>query len=303
MVPEFGGEDTTSSSNDCETEDRLLHRVPILDPFEPELSLGPVKEVIKSSEEVSYQPSDLDDLEEFAADFETLLGKGLDGESYGIEDLRFFECNENKDEEKMQDSRGVVKEENELANAGEIIKAESDDLAIREPFDLSFVYDENFPTTCELREGQKVGGREVDEVCKLEDEKKEEVVERKKISLRLDYGAISEAWACQGSPWMNGQRPLINLDDSWPHCLLETPGGEMRRQLYGDYQMGGMIVGEQEAMGNGGREARVSRYREKRRTRLFSKKIRYEVRKLNAQKRPRMKGRFVKRSSFPLLSK
>ena len=61
-------------------------------------------------------------------------------------------------------------------------------------------------------------------------------------------------------------------------------------------------------MGNGGREARVSRYREKRRTRLFSKKIRYEVRKLNAEKRPRMKGRFVKRApflagpAFPLLN-
>ena len=49
---------------------------------------------------------------------------------------------------------------------------------------------------------------------------------------------------------------------------------------------------------DGEREARVSRYREKRRRRLFSKKIRYEVRKLNAEKRPRMKGRFVKRTSF-----
>lgn len=48
---------------------------------------------------------------------------------------------------------------------------------------------------------------------------------------------------------------------------------------------------------DGGREARVTRYREKRRNRLFSKKIRYEVRKLNAEKRPRMKGRFVKRAS------
>lgn len=43
------------------------------------------------------------------------------------------------------------------------------------------------------------------------------------------------------------------------------------------------------AGGDGGREARVMRYREKRRTRLFSKKIRYEVRKLNAERRPRMK--------------
>lgn len=49
--------------------------------------------------------------------------------------------------------------------------------------------------------------------------------------------------------------------------------------------------------GDGGRGARVLRYREKRKTRLFSKKIRYEVRKLNAEKRPRLKGRFVKRTS------
>lgn len=47
--------------------------------------------------------------------------------------------------------------------------------------------------------------------------------------------------------------------------------------------------------GHGGREARVMRYKAKRRSRLFSKKIRYEVRKLNAEKRPRMKV------SFPLV--
>ena len=37
------------------------------------------------------------------------------------------------------------------------------------------------------------------------------------------------------------------------------------------------------------RRARVQRYHEKRRLRLFSKTIRYEVRKLNAERRPRMK--------------
>ncbi|OMO69144.1 hypothetical protein COLO4_29226 [Corchorus olitorius] len=45
----------------------------------------------------------------------------------------------------------------------------------------------------------------------------------------------------------------------------------------------------------GHREASVLRYKEKRQNRLFSKRIRYEVRKLNAEKRPRLKGRFVKR--------
>lgn len=81
-------------------------------------------------------------------------------------------------------------------------------------------------------------------------------------------------------------------------------GTELHHGLYGEF--GG--TGGNPAMTDGGREARVSRYREKRRTRLFSKKIRYEVRKLNAEKRPRMKGRFVKRASFagpgfPLLAK
>ena len=37
------------------------------------------------------------------------------------------------------------------------------------------------------------------------------------------------------------------------------------------------------------REARVMRYKEKRLKRLYNKKIRYEVRKLNAEKRPRLK--------------
>jgi hypothetical protein len=63
----------------------------------------------------------------------------------------------------------------------------------------------------------------------------------------------------------------------------------------------GLLGGAVTVVTGGEREARVSRYREKRRTRLFAKKIRYEVRKLNAEKRPRMKGRFVKRSSLPPL--
>jgi hypothetical protein len=75
--------------------------------------------------------------------------------------------------------------------------------------------------------------------------------------------------------------------------------GLLRGTVQGWMAGGGRLGGEAAVtprlgMG-GGREARVTRYREKRRTRLFAKKIRYEVRKLNAEKRPRMKGRFVKR--------
>lgn len=46
------------------------------------------------------------------------------------------------------------------------------------------------------------------------------------------------------------------------------------------------------------REARVLRYREKRKKRKFEKKIRYASRKAYAEIRPRIKGRFVKRTEL-----
>ena len=45
----------------------------------------------------------------------------------------------------------------------------------------------------------------------------------------------------------------------------------------------------------GEREARVMRYREKKKTRKFEKRVRYASRKAYAETRPRIKGRFVKR--------
>ena len=44
------------------------------------------------------------------------------------------------------------------------------------------------------------------------------------------------------------------------------------------------------------REARVMRYREKKKTRKFEKTIRYASRKAYAETRPRIKGRFAKRT-------
>ncbi|XP_037422266.1 zinc finger protein CONSTANS-LIKE 6-like [Triticum dicoccoides] len=107
--------------------------------------------------------------------------------------------------------------------------------------------------------------------------------------LKLDYERVIDSWAHDGgSPWFYGERPHIDpSDDSW----LDLPAGSR------GFGLGAAVT----AVTGGEREARVSRYREKRRTRLFAKKIRYEVRKLNAEKRPRMKGRFVKRTALPPL--
>ena len=48
------------------------------------------------------------------------------------------------------------------------------------------------------------------------------------------------------------------------------------------------------------REARVLRYREKRKNRKFEKTIRYASRKAYAETRPRIKGRFAKRAEIEL---
>lgn len=48
------------------------------------------------------------------------------------------------------------------------------------------------------------------------------------------------------------------------------------------------------------REARVLRYREKRKNRKFEKTIRYASRKAYAETRPRIKGRFAKRTEVEI---
>ncbi|KAF8402576.1 hypothetical protein HHK36_010663 [Tetracentron sinense] len=90
------------------------------------------------------------------------------------------------------------------------------------------------------------------------------------LNLNLNYQDVLNAWSDRGSLWAD-------------HCSLSMPNNSF---------MGEVPVMEEERTR---REASVLRYKEKRQSRLFSKKIRYQVRKLNADKRPRLKGRFVKR--------
>uniref|UniRef100_M8AWD8 Uncharacterized protein n=1 Tax=Aegilops tauschii TaxID=37682 RepID=M8AWD8_AEGTA len=80
--------------------------------------------------------------------------------------------------------------------------------------------------------------------------------------LKLDYERVIDSWAHDGgSPWFYGERPHIDpSDDSW----LDLPAGSR------GFGLGAAVT----AVTGGEREARVSRYREKRRTRLFAKKIR-----------------------------
>lgn len=58
------------------------------------------------------------------------------------------------------------------------------------------------------------------------------------------------------------------------------------------------VTGEPVAEFTRSRAECLERYREKKARRLYTKKIRYHLRKINADKRPRIKGRFVKKEEL-----
>ncbi|XVE92565.1 hypothetical protein REPUB_Repub01dG0109100 [Reevesia pubescens] len=320
LVPEVGADEISDEENE---EEQLLYRVPIFDPFVAELctsttsneaavsavrnDVGTADAAVSESKAfLACNEQDMDrshglfpsemDLAEFAADVESLLGKGLENESYAMEELGlkdskekdFKDCSLRKDKVKIEDE--------ESFEAGKECHVDSEIGMAREPFELSLNYDSL--TTCGEED-------ELLEVVMKSNGDGEYTTKKKKrkILLSLDYEAVITEWASKGSPWTSGGRPDFDSDQHWPDCM-GTGGTEVHHSYTDLIGMEG-----QQAMEDRGREARVSRYREKRRTRLFSKKIRYEVRKLNAEKRPRMKGRFVKRASFlaasafPLLNK
>ncbi|KAK4478846.1 hypothetical protein RD792_014349 [Penstemon davidsonii] len=97
------------------------------------------------------------------------------------------------------------------------------------------------------------------------------------LLLKLNYDDVLSAWSDKDSPF-SGDAPAAEVVGN------DVQGRLAQIDLFSE---------------NGVREASVLRYKEKRRTRLFSKKIRYQVRKVNADRRPRMKGRFVRTPNSP----
>ncbi|CAL0323253.1 unnamed protein product [Lupinus luteus] len=128
------------------------------------------------------------------------------------------------------------------------------------------------------------------------------------LSLKLDHEGIMNAWSEKGSLYIaEGEAPqtvpdLVN-DLHFNNALLPNVpwDGWCSDDVCSTWTVpeccgaNSMKVNEEMGLKQRQREESVLRYKEKRQSRLFSKKIRYEVRKLNAEKRPRMKGRFVKR--------
>ncbi|KAK6116339.1 hypothetical protein DH2020_049801 [Rehmannia glutinosa] len=278
VVPEICNEE--QSTHEENEEQNILFRVPIFDPYGAELcnsdNLKDQAENMQSFGGISKAATNYD----FELDLDSLLGKGLEDEAFDIEKLGFLDCNKNGETS------------NHCFLPSESVKFEDKEVGIDvggEIFEMNFEYGYSPIITCELGEDDNKARNEKNNL-----EEYWKVDYCNKTFLKLDYEGVMLAWDDGKSPWTTGERPEFNSGDCWrPGYDLGTIG---TMHVYGD--MGMMSSARTAAMADGGREARVSRYREKRRTRLFSKKIRYEVRKLNAEKRPRMKGRFVKKPNF-----
>ncbi|KAG7942083.1 hypothetical protein I3843_16G081600 [Carya illinoinensis] len=318
VVPEIGSE--VDSPDACNEEHELLYRVPIFDPFAAELchementiedestTMGMKNEVgtVVCDDYGQGGVSDLDDLHGilssemelagFAADVENLLGKGLDDEESAadIKGLGLLGyCKEEDGNDLCIDvgeGRVKVEEEDQEMEAAIVACDQLNPLMvenIRETLDWKFDYElHQFAGDQDQEKVTPMAEKET--MCGSKGSSFEEEMKRKEMFLRLNYEEVIKAWAGQGCPWTTGMRPDLNPDQ---YCWPDFMGEAYDQPAYGET---GVVVG----IDHEGREARVSRYREKRRTRLFSKKIRYQVRKLNAEKRPRMKGRFVKRTS------
>uniref|UniRef100_A0A1J3DYA4 Zinc finger protein CONSTANS-LIKE 6 n=1 Tax=Noccaea caerulescens TaxID=107243 RepID=A0A1J3DYA4_NOCCA len=283
LVPEMSSEDQT-----YEVEEELIFQVPVLNQMvdeeqclnesvETKIEFPMMPVCFKSSDEEDDNaesclnglfPTDME-MAQFTADVETLLGGGIEREIHAMEELGLGEMLKIEKEEMEEEEQVVTREVSDLDDADETSL-----------FEISLEEEEDV-----IKNMMDVGVGEMNGRIK-------EVKKEKSLMLGLDYEAVISTWGGQGTPWTTLEPPQIDLD------MLSCPtdsAGESGAEAYhhNHFRSLGLHTGE---AGDGGREARVSRYREKRRTRLFSKKIRYEVRKLNAEKRPRMKGRFVKRS-------
>ncbi|CAI9767287.1 unnamed protein product [Fraxinus pennsylvanica] len=282
LVPEINSEETSLVEN----EDHLLYRVPVFDGhLDADIftASNPTENDEKGCD-FDFQEFVTSDAElaEFAADVESLLGTGL-------EDSHEIELGLGRMDSKEEDiiEKRVKVEDDEDDNEMKAVIACHLDPALdmaRETFNWNSDYESPVLTGEEGEENKVIGTVNINEMTTTIDCQNEaEVIKR--MFLRINYEAVIAAWASQGSPWTNGIRP----DQFEVNDLLDTfqEGGP---NLYDG--LSGRLWSSDAV-----KRAKVSRYREKRRMRLFSKKIRYEVRKLNAEKRPRMKGRFVKRTT------
>ncbi|XP_022726380.1 zinc finger protein CONSTANS-LIKE 16-like isoform X2 [Durio zibethinus] len=241
LVPEVGADEISHEENE---EEKFPHRVPIFDPFvsEPcasatsnDATMGAVRNdsetaAAAASESKAFLacnghdvngshglfPSEMD-LAEFAADVESLLGKGLENESFAMEEIGLMDSKKDLLRDCSLENGKVKIEDEESFEAGKECHVDSETDTVREPFELSFNYES--PATC--GEENELVKEEVTVKSNGDVEYEEDTAKKKrKLLLSLDYEAVSTAWTSQGSPWTSGGRPDFDPDECWPDCMV-----------------------------------------------------------------------------------
>lgn len=259
LVPEINGEDPFIEEN----EEQLLCRVPIFDPF---LDVFCTEGTRNGSEEADYDQCDLNLAELLNCDIE------LDEFAENVENLLREGVEEDSAGGNNDLDSKTMKVEDVDEETQAVIACHFDPA-----LDMEMSWDFDYASSIAGEDGEEM--KKEAPIESTEYNFKYDTQVKKMTLLSLNYEAVMADWATRGSPWTTGVRPdKLNLDEI---MITSLDGGRW---------------GSAHEIAERG--ARVSRYREKRRTRLFTKKIRYQVRKINAEKRPRMKGRFVKRTSL-----
>ena len=209
LVPEMGQDENSFEENDQDQDqdqEHLLYRVPILDMFADHLCLPGEAKTIYDCLQGFSEPNN--EIEDFAADVESLLGRGLDEESFDIETLGFLGCR-GEDflkscDKSIETVKPEEKEDTEIAMGTNIHDITGG------KFELNF---EDYESLEICEEDNKAGANGNDDDL---------VRKKKKILLALDYQAVISAWADQKRPWVTGDgRPQMDLfTDSWPDCMV-----------------------------------------------------------------------------------
>ncbi|XP_010519197.1 PREDICTED: zinc finger protein CONSTANS-LIKE 7 isoform X2 [Tarenaya hassleriana] len=276
QVPVFDFSDMEMEANDINKDENSFGFAPDSD----KIGGGCHEEEQMENGLNGFLPFDMD-LAELTMDVESLLGEES---CMGIKEPGALEFKE--DEEKIGLTLRTVKDEEEEEGLGETCRWNLDNGSSVSGGKREEVEDVNGKKGLRSEDNYEEEGEE-EERCADEKAKKQS------LFLRLDYEAVMIAWDSECSPWTTGRCPDFRPSNFWLDCLgFVIDGSEEATPA-----VGSMPRRQGRGGSDGEREARVLRYREKRRRRLFAKKIRYEVRKLNAEKRPRIKGRFVRRTS------
>lgn len=226
-LPPFVPEIEASAEDGENEEEQLLYRVPTFDPVlsefctplladETSSDAKPTVQLMDNSKPTNsngneffagFLQSDAE-LEEFEADMESLLGRGVNNDSFSMEELGLVDTKYSKE-------NGQVKEEldNDTATADD--NSNSGDMKLFEEIDLS---DETLEINFDCRAGDEEQ-EEMPMTATDEMEAEEYQIKGKKLGLTLDYDAIAVEWSTTGSfsPWMNGKRPQLGRNE----CLLD----------------------------------------------------------------------------------